>query len=362
MFAHFKQLGTGDLDLALEFTGPERNHLSGRIGAKTLDLAALPHLAIPDKGNVFSDKPMAVDALALSQIDLKLDAESVSWRDTPIGRLTFGVWANNGIVTAGPLLLEGPRTHVTGDATFDLRADPKLSLSLKANLADLGALLGPPESTAPATRADMAFELMGTGRSLAQIMATSYGQTDLLVGPGDAGGALASALPIEIAYGVKKDHSLAPPPSSDRPLGLKCLVSRFDISEGQATSRALFVDTSAATTTGAGTVDLAHESLDFHLAPRPKDPDLIGQARDVDLRGPLRNPVFASQDDAAKGLSRMAGATALAPTFDVIMPLLGPEAILANPCVRSLMSESALAGLRQQQRAVAMGGRRAEAP
>jgi hypothetical protein len=314
--------------------------------------------------NLFSDKPIAIGALARSQIDFKLGAESVNWHDTRIGRLDLGVWSNNGILAAGPITLDGPETQITGDATFDLRAVPKLSISLKAKLVNLGALIKPVSGDAApaksATRADMAFELMGTGNSLAEIMATSYGQTDLLIGPGDAGGALALALPTEIAYGLKRDHSLAPLPNADRPLNLACLVSRFDIAEGRATSRALYIDTSAATTTGEGVIDFANEALDLHLTPRPKDPDLISQARDIDLHGTLGNPVFAPRDAATKGLSRLASETALAPASDIIMPLLAPEAVLANPCVRSLMSESALAGLRQ--RPATKGGGRAEVP
>ncbi|MFZ1990711.1 MAG: AsmA-like C-terminal region-containing protein [Alphaproteobacteria bacterium] len=361
MLAHFQKLGAGDLDVALEFDGPTRDGLSGHISAKTLDLAALPHPAWHVEGkSLFSNKPIALNALAHAQIDLKVGIQSLNWRDTQIGRLELGVWSNNGILAAGPIALDGPETELTGDATLDVRAVPKLSLSLKAKLADLGAFINAAKSNpAQVTRADVALELLGTGNSLAEIMATSYGQTDVLIGPGDAGGELASVLPTEIAYGLKKDHSLAPLPNADRALNLACLVSRFDIAEGRATSRALFIDTSAATTTGQGTVDFTNESLDFHLAPRPKDPDLIGDARDIDLRGTLAEPVFSAQQVAAKGLSRMASETALAPTSDIIMPLLDPGALLANPCVRSLMSESALAGLRG--RPAARSGSRAEA-
>src|SRR5262249_12368270 len=144
-----------------------------------------------------------------------------------------------------------------------------------------------------------------------------------------------------------------------QPLNLSCLVSRFDIAEGHAVSRALFIDTSAATTTGQGSVDFTNEAIDFQLAPRPKDPDLIGEARDIDLHGTLAKPVISPQRAAARGLSRSAGETALAATSDIIMPLLDSGAVLANPCVRSLMSESALAGMRGHP---ARRGDRAEAP
>jgi len=362
ILVHFIKLGAGDLDVALDFDGLSRDHLSGRISAKTLDLAALPHLDWHVEGkNLFSNKPIALHALAHSQIDLKLGIQSLNWRDTQVGRFEVGVWANNGILAAGPITLDGPKTELTGDATLDLRAVPKLSVSLKAKLTDLGALMNATTNDpAHNTRADVALELLGTGNSLAQIMATSYGQTDMLIGPGNAGGELASVLPIEIAYGLKRDHSLGPLPSSDRPLNLSCLVSRFDIAEGHATSRALFIETSAATTTGRGVVNFTTEGLDFHLAPRPKDPDLIDEARDIDLGGTLAEPVFSPQDVAAKGLSRTASETALAPTSDIIMPLLDPSAVLANPCIRSLMSESALASLRA--RPAAKSGNRAEAP
>ena len=341
LVADFAQLGTGDLKLHLELPHKPGFALNGQIGADDLDLAALPRLDFTASDQrLLPQGQFAVAPLQGAQVDLKLTADEVSWRDKPIGRLDLGLWASHGILAAGPMRLSGPLAELSGDATLDVRAAPKLSLTMTAKVPDVGALaqaLG--TTTTSQGRIDAAIELLGTGDSAAAIMANSYGQTDLLVGPGHADPKLVAALPKALAFGVDD------PPTGEADAGsgldVGCLISRFDIDGGRAVSRALLVDTASAETTGQGTIDFGNESLNFHLAPRPKDPALIDQARDLVVSGTLAKPVLAAVDGEAKrGLSRMAGQAALTDGFDALMPLLDPDAALTNPCVRSLLTDN----------------------
>jgi hypothetical protein len=252
--------------------------------------------------------------------------------------LDIGIWGNDGIVAIGPLRFEGPHADVSGDMTLDLRAEPKVGINLKAKLEDASLWVGDPARTSvDISRADAAVELYGSGNSFAEILSSAYGQTNLLVGPGNAGTAIRAALPDFIVTGLDKQS-----PESNEPLAFNCVISRFDVSGGRAVSRAFMVEAAEAVTTGQGELDLAREKIDFKLAPRPKDPFQIQAAQDIKVSGQLLRPTYQPlSGDASRGLSHLAGQAALEEGADVLMPLLGSATAIGNTCVRSLLGMTA---------------------
>ena len=93
---------------------------------------------------------------------------------------------------------------------------------------------------------------------------------------------------------------------------------------------------------GEGTVDLAAQTLDMRLVPRPKDPSLFRLAPPILLTGPLSDPRPAPDPVAvAKGLGGIAASTALGP-LGLLLPFVSsgsadrpcPEAIAAAEAKR----------------------------
>jgi hypothetical protein len=68
--------------------------------------------------------------------------------------------------------------------------------------------------------------------------------------------------------------------------------------------------------TGAGTLDLRTETMDFVFAPRPKREDLVGQVGPVGVRGPLSSPDIKLADGAV-------AAKVLGETIGLPLHLLG---------------------------------------
>jgi hypothetical protein len=71
---------------------------------------------------------------------------------------------------------------------------------------------------------------------------------------------------------------------------LNCVVSKFDITKGLATSKVLVVDTNGATIVGDGKVMLDSEKLDMHLDPTAKQANLVNLAIPVNVGGTLASP------------------------------------------------------------------------
>jgi AsmA family protein len=98
--------------------------------------------------------------------------------------------------------------------------------------------------------------------------------------------------------------------SGDRS-NLKCAVARFDISRGLASARQLVIETRGATIIGKGTVNLATEGLDLHMAPYATSTNLSTLAIPMTIRGTITNPQVNPDTAAIPG--HTVGAVVTAP-------------------------------------------------
>src|SRR5215470_7088804 len=114
-------------------------------------------------------------------------------------------------------------------------------------------------------------------------MAGLNGSSDLQMGEGKINNRFAKIMLSDlfklISTGGSADSS-----------NLNCVVSKFDIAKGLATSKALVVDTNGATIVGGGKVMLDSEKLDMHLDPTAKQTNLVNLAIPVKVGGTLANP------------------------------------------------------------------------
>lgn len=343
----FPRLGAGDLAVDLTYKLTPSLELTGKLAAHRFDLKTIIPPMPAKSERLFSRAPIGAAFWRNLQLNLEFAADQVSWGETDLGTGKASLWADHGILSLGPVELSGPSGSLGGDATLDVRGVPQLALIVRANVESFGALLKSVGAPAIDGRLDAAVELSGTGASLAEIMGGAAGQTNLLFGKGTLAPALAKAVPNELAFGrsaapadtIEAGDPIAARTQSDA-LQIACLVSRFDIAGGRATSRSFLLETAEAVTTGDGVVDLGAESLDLRLRPRPRDPARIGEAQDLNVRGPIGAPQWLpAAGETRRGLARTASVLATAEGFSSFMPLLDSKAGMANPCIKTLMGE-----------------------
>jgi hypothetical protein len=349
--AEFPTFGAGDLTIAASYKHQGELELSGKLSSHRFDLRSIfPNLTASAKTGIFSRARIGHGLWRKARINLEFNAEHVSWGAAELGTGKAALWADHGIMSVGPIDFSGPAGSLSGDATLDARGVPQLAVILHASVESFATLLKAIGEPALDGRLDAALELSGSGANLAEIMGSAVGQTDLLFSRGTLGPTLAKSVPNELAYGRSAAPAADPDPedpgaalASNPGLKVGCLVSRFDIANGRAESRSFLLETAQAITTGDGSIDLRTEHLDLHLRPRPRDPALIGEAQDLVVRGPIGAPQWlAASGEVRRGLARTTGRLATADGFAAFMPLLSPQAGLANPCVNALMGEGAL--------------------
>ncbi|MFO0998326.1 MAG: AsmA family protein [Alphaproteobacteria bacterium] len=305
---------------------------------------------------LFSDDPIDLKSLHAAEADLDLQADQIITQDITLEKLAGKVALHGGKLSLKPLSVQ-----VAGSALhLDLVADgsgakPAIDLALKSNKVDVGALLATfGTEKIIEGNADVDVELAGSGGSAHAIASSLGGKTSIVMNEGRINN---KALKLVSADLMKVIDPWSPKEDTTK---LNCLVSKFDVKGGTATSQALVIDSSAFTIAGGGHIDLGPETLNMIIDPRPKNQSLMNLAVPIKITGPILDPSYTPDAAAlAKGALGAAGAVAGA-SGGAISGVLGALAGAAggqesakpgeNPCVTASQAKPAAQEAPAQQK------------
>jgi hypothetical protein len=313
-------LGKSDLSGDALLVQGKKPTLKGSFASKLVDLgelAAASPAAPAEKtegpkteraegdGQLFSDAPLPLEGLSAANADVKLTVDKLLPPKGPeIGNLAVAMTLNDGLLTVKPLTANIVNGKLAVDASLDAR-EPQAGLAFNARATglDLATLVREMKIDQKVDgKADFEGSAKGRGASVRAIMAGLDGHTDLTIGEMHVDNTLMKIVMADLAKAVvgKGDASK-----------INCVVSRFDIAKGLATSKALVTDTDSVTIWGSGTVNLATEQLDLYLDPSPKAAAVVDLAIPVKITGTLASPSVAPDPAAlAKKLGTAVGGVA----------------------------------------------------
>jgi uncharacterized protein involved in outer membrane biogenesis len=266
--------------------------IDGQFDSALLDLTRPPQPAstetghvLPLDGRLFSDDPLPTHILMSSDGHLVWRVARLVDRRMSAGGVTLDLDWHEGKLTAQGGAASIGNGRVDGTLSLDARVSPPAtSVDLSLSHVELGALmaqLGLSDGLQGA-RVDLKLKSTGTGESLRALVATQQGSSLLSIGPTQ----VASRFTDDGFGAILGRLGGGSGPWTD----MRCLVSHFTLADGLARSEALLFSVGTQTVTGQGSVNLASESLDFTLTPRP-----AGQtpAVQIDLGGTLLHPSVA---------------------------------------------------------------------
>jgi AsmA family protein len=202
-------------------------------------------------------------------------------------------------------------------------------------------------------------QLEGSGRSIAELLASLDGTTQMWVKDGQI-----SHLLIEMS-GIDLAESLGLVVRGDAPLPLRCAVTRLVVKDGAVKPEVAVIDTADTTLIVSGGASLGDEQLDLLVTARPRDMSPVA------LRGPLHiDGSFAHPqvhlDKRAIGL-RVAAAAALATVAAPLASLLAfvdlgdeDKAVCSEAAAR-MQGKAPRAAVQSSQRAAARAASQADA-
>jgi uncharacterized protein involved in outer membrane biogenesis len=177
---------------------------------------------------------------------------------------------------------------------------------------------------------DAHFDLVGAGRSTAQILASMDGRSDITLRDGTVSHLVTEALGLDLA------QALGVVIRGDRPLPMRCARVVLAADDGVFKVERGVVDNPDSTIRFGGTVDLRNEGLRLVVQARPKDVSPISLRSPVTVTGTFTEPQIGVAGKRLTG--RVLGAIALGSVFPplALLPLFDAgEGEQPDPCVRS---------------------------
>jgi len=289
------RLGATDLAGELRWTrGELRDRVRAELKSESADLDDLRALVGDRPAQAAAAEPAVIAASAPAPSAHPLDAElrfvarrlrdadlpwlrsaslSASLIDRRLDVTRFEAGVGHGGHVAGKAIVDLAGKPPHGDAEIDVSA---LRVeSLLGQLASRSGLSGILNGRAT---------LKASGDSLDALIASAVGSVEATL----SGGTISSLL--DARMGLQGGRILSSMLAGAEPIAIRCAAAALDVRDGQGRIRTLVVDTERTRTTGRGTIDLAHRTLDVVLTPEAKQPGWFILDRSIRLRGPLREP------------------------------------------------------------------------
>lgn len=240
-----------------------------------------------ERDNLFPDTPIDVARLRAMDMDIALRADDVRARDfLPVNSVDFRVRVQDGRAEANPLRFGVAGGRIEGELAVNGRtAVPSADIDLRFDGLDLAAFFaGTDFYDTMGGELRGRLYLIGSGHSLAELMASADGDGALAM----SGGAI-SGLLVEGA-GLDLSEALILVVGDDAKVPIRCALARIGVKAGRADIRRGVVDTSDSVLYFGGGVDLGAQTMVMDIEADAKDFSLLDIDAPVHLQGKIRNP------------------------------------------------------------------------
>ena len=174
-----------------------------------------------------------------------------------------------------------PETPVQPKATTKPEATAQPKTPGKPEIAQQPEAAGKLET---AGKLDGWIDLTGTGRSLAELLASANGNVLLSMAEGQMGTVLTELVGLDVAETIQKVLA------KEKTYQLRCLVADFAVHNGRMETQMLLIDTTDTKVLGGGFIDLHDKHLGLKLEPKSKDFSLFSVQAPLYIIGPLATP------------------------------------------------------------------------
>ena len=302
----------GDSDIAGTATldyGPDRPMLTADVTSQKLDFDDLGPLVgatpaygegetaseeqartgrrLVEQGKLFPDIPIAAERLRIMDMNVTLKAPNVLSRtELAVTSLDATVKLDNGRAVVDPFEMGVANGVLTGQLALNAREDvPSADADVTFHDLALAAFFKDSKyfETMGGTLSGKLY-ILGTGRSLAEIMASSNGDGVIEISQGAF-----SALLIEAA-GVDLVEALILYIGDDTRVPIRCGAGRAVVKDGVAQFDRVVVDTADSVLYAHGGVNLLDQTVDLYITADAKDFSLIDLEAPVRVKGPLGDP------------------------------------------------------------------------
>lgn len=289
-------VGGSDLSGDVSYnTLQERPSLTGKLLSNNMDVKDLGGLIglapstrkkTEGSGKLLPDVPIDLTRLRAGDMDLQLEARKLVIPGVPVTDMSTHIDLRQGMLDFKPVSLGVAGGRVEGAIRFDGTKDiPGVTMDLDLKKLGLQPFFkGSSFDALSKGHFGGHVDLIGSGKSLADVLAVSNGRLVIVMSGGDISLKLVEAADLDIAQ-------LTPLIlGTDETTGIRCGVADFGVTDGLLASRIFILDTDDTNLKGKMKINLKDESIDATLNARPKDSSLLSLQSDILVKGKMKSP------------------------------------------------------------------------
>ncbi|WP_083901389.1 AsmA family protein [Azospirillum sp. B4] len=239
------------------------------------------------RGDLFPDVPLQVEKLRAMNMDVSLDARRVVAPDyLPVTALSFRVQVRDGEAVVNPLRMSVAGGGLSGDMALDARAaDPRTRANLNFQDVDLKSFFrGSDYFDTTKGKLRGRVQLVGNGRSLADVMGSATGNAVITMSGGTISSLMVSLAGLQIA------DALVLYITGDDQIPIRCAGGRLNFNHGEVVFDRTLMDTRKSVVHVEGRAGLKTQEVDTEITADTKKFDLLDLHAPVVVKGKIRSP------------------------------------------------------------------------
>ena len=290
----------------------------------------------PRSGTILPTEPFSPEKLQAADADIRFRGTKIITEKMPLDNMTAHLTVNKGVLKLAPLDFGTAGGHLVAQVEMDGRRAPivthvdavakglyleRMFPNVKLAAGNTGTMGG---------RA----KLVGTGSSVAQLLATANGEAALIMDGGSIGELTLRLANLDIA------NSVLLLIGGDKQTPIRCMVGNFNAVNGKFNVQNLVLDTPKVNITGSGDVNFSDESIHLRLVAKSKGFSLASLRGPIAITGSFTAPVARPELGAAIARGSLAVALGAATAgIGALIPLLDFGKRKENNC-DALISEA----------------------
>lgn len=307
-------VGGSDLKGNLSYdTSGERGFVKIDLASKLLDMKDLggfiglspdnPKEQIEAANRVLPDVPINLDRLRATDMDVNLKADVIKVPNIPVNRLNTHIVLKEGVLSFDPLDLGIAKGTIEGSLVLDGSKEvPSVKSDLVIKRLSLREFFGESFEDLTSGRFGGRIQIVGSGKSLADVLGTSNGRMTFLM----AGGKI-SLLIIEAA-GLDIAQAAPLLLDKDKSTNIRCAIGDFKVTNGILNSETFVFDTTDTNVAGTAQINLKSEEMDIEVQAHPKDASILAAKTPITIGGTMKDPSIGIQPIPLAGKGAVAAA------------------------------------------------------
>ncbi|EWY38220.1 hypothetical protein N825_14750 [Skermanella stibiiresistens SB22] len=283
------------------------------------------------EGRVIPNTPINVEMLKAVDVEMRYHADKLLVPNVPANEFDARIIVDNGRARIEPVRLLVAGGKAGGIIQIDAQqTPPTIDMDLEMRALDLAKFF---QGTQFAQDMGGTFggklQLKGRGDTVRSMLGSSNGHMSMVMEGGKVSNLILEVVGIDIA------EALGFALSEDEPVGVRCMVADFGITDGLMKSKALVFDTEDTNVIGEASANLKNERFDIEMLAHPKDFSPLSARTPVGAEGTFADPHVTVDPTAAiaRGAAAVALGVLLTP-LAAILPLLEPGEGQDSPCSR----------------------------